>query len=323
MQYRNFGNTGVQVSEIGYGTWAMGAMWGPRDDARAVATLRQGVEQGIDFIDTAWVYGQGHAEALIAQAFPRRAERPFIATKCPPQNLAWPAKGGANETFPAAHLLAMTEKSLEKLRSDHVDLQQLHVWRNEWLHEGDWLEAVQKLKQTGKIRFFGISINDHQADSALEAVASGLIDSVQVIFNLFDQSARVRLFPLCLEKKVGVIVRVPLDEGGLSGTLTPNTQFHPKDWRRLYFQGERLRETCERAAEFNFLIRGEIKSLAQAALKFCLAEQAVSTVIVGMRQPQHLEENIVVSDFSEFSSEELKRAYALAWPRNFYPSHGG
>ncbi len=324
MKYRTLGRTGVKVSEIGHGTWAMGNMWGPRDDVSALAALGRGIELGINFIDTAWIYGDGHSERLVGQTLKKFPQKIFVATKCPPQNRTWPAKPGvpAAEVFPGKYLIEMTEKSLKNLATDCIDLQQLHVWQEAWLSQGDWIDAVEKLKQQGKIRYFGVSLNDHQANSGGKLVESGLVDSIQVIFNLFDQTPREKLFPLCLEKKVGVIARVPFDEGGLTGALTPQTQFAKGDWRIQYFKGERLKETCERAEKFKFLVRSEIKSLAQAALKFCLSEPAVSTVIPGMRTEEHVEADVAVSDFPEFSSEELKKAHALSWPRNFYPAYG-
>jgi len=302
----------------------MGAMWGARDDANALAALKKGIEGGINFWDTAWVYGNGHSEQLIAQALQETGAKIFVATKCPPKNQAWPAKEGVDvsEVFPAAYLIEMTEKSLVNLKTDCLDLQQLHVWNDTWLGQGDWLDAVEKLKSQGKIRYFGISMNDHQAENGLKAVASGLVDSVQVIFNLFDQRPREKLFPLCLEKNVGVIVRVPLDEGGLSGKLSAQTKFPKGDWRAHYFKGDRLRETAERAEQFHFLLRDDLPSLPQAALKFCLSEPAVSTVIPGMRNLSHVASNLAVSAAKDFTPEELAKTHALAWPRNFYPNYG-
>jgi len=320
MLYRSFGSSGVSVSEIGHGTWAMGYMWGARDDAQSIRALTMGLERGINLIDTAWLYGKGHAERLIGRILAETGLRPYVATKCPPKNKIWPPRPGvpAQEAFPADYLIQSTEASLKNLGVERLDLQQLHVWNEEWLGQGDWQEAVAGLKAQGKIRHFGVSLNDHQADSGLSLVESGLVDSIQVIYNLFDQSARERLFPLCREKNVAVLARVPLDEGGLSGKLELGNPFPKKDWRHFYFKEGRLAETIERAAQFAFLVRGEIRSLAQAALKFCLMEPAVSTVLCGMRQPAHVEENIEVPELGGFSEAELKKAYALAWPRNYY-----
>src|SRR3989338_127645 len=190
MQYRIFGRTGEKVSEIGHGTWTMGSMWGPRDDKAALDSLIRALELGVTFIDTAWVYGDGHGEELIAAALKKTKKKVFVATKCPPKNFGWPARHHVpvEETFPPEHVIAYTEKSLKNLRMDCVDLQQLHVWSDNWLEKPIWLEAVEKLKRQGKIRYFGVSINDHEPDSALKIVQSGLIDSIQVIYNIFDQT---------------------------------------------------------------------------------------------------------------------------------------
>lgn len=323
MRLRAFGGAGPQVSELGHGTWAMGSMWGSRDDTEALKALRRGLELGIHFWDTAFVYGKGHSERLLGRAIKEYGAKPFVATKCPPKSGGWPPKPGtpAAAAFPASHLIEMTETSLKNLGQETLDLQQLHVWNDEWLHHGDWLETLRKLKDQGKIKYFGVSLNDHQPDNGLKLVASGLVDSVQVIYNLFDQRAREKLFPLCREKGVAVIVRVPLDEGGLSGTLSPETSFAKGDWRSHYFKEDRVIETYAHAKAFDFLVRAPYKSLAQAAIKFCLMEPAVSTVLVGMRSVKHVEANVEVSEFEGFSEEELKKVYTLAWPRNYYPSH--
>jgi len=324
MKYRKLGKTKVEVSEIGHGTWAMGTMWGARDDANAFQALKRGIEGGINFWDTAWIYGDGHSERLIGKALKETGAKVFVATKCPPKNRAWPAKATVpvGEVFPGSYLTEMTEQSLKNLGCECLDLQQLHVWDDQWLEQGDWREAVDKLKSQGKIRHFGVSLNDHQAENGLKLVQSGLVDSVQVIFNLFDQRPREKLFPLCKEKDVGVIVRVPLDEGGLSGSLTADTKFEKGDWRVHYFKGDKLNQTVEHAEGFRFLQREDLPNLAAVALKFCLSEPAVSTVIPGMRKLKNVESNLSVSEARDFSPAELEKAHALAWPRNFYPSFG-
>jgi aryl-alcohol dehydrogenase-like predicted oxidoreductase len=324
MKYRPFGKTGIQVSEIGHGTWAMGFMWGERKDPEAKAALRRGLELGINFIDTAYLYGNGHSEQLIGEVMRETGQRPFVATKVPPNIKEWPPKPGTppEQAFAASYLIDITERSLKNLGVECIVLQQLHVWRPEWLGRGDWLGAVEKLKTQGKIRFFGVSLNDHDADSGLELVASGLVDSVQVIFNLFEQRPREKLFPACIRHGVGVIARVPLDEGGLSGALQEGMKFPKGDWRAHYFKGDRIRETMERAKQFEFLMEGSMALLPQAALKFCLSEPAVSTVIPGMRTVDHVAANVLVPEFPDFSVSTLARIHALSWPRNFYPSFG-
>ncbi|MDO8519014.1 MAG: aldo/keto reductase [Deltaproteobacteria bacterium] len=312
MQTRPFGKKDLQVSEIGHGTWTMGSMWGPRDDEKALSSLIRSLELGVTFIDTAYVYGDGHSEQLIAKAFKKTGKKVFVATKVPPKNYQWPARHHVpvSETFPAEHIVKFTETSLKNLEMDCVDLQQLHVWSDNWLDQGDWLTAVEKLKRDGKIRFFGVSINDHEPDSALKIVESGLIDSVQVIYNIFEQRPEEKLFPLCQKMGVAVIARVPLDEGSLTGTLTPKTQFPKGDWRKHYFTPERLKETCARVEK--------IKNLPHTALQFCLSHPAVTTVIPGMRTIAHVEDNCAASG-KKLSASELAELKKQAWPRNFYP----
>ncbi len=321
MEHRRLGRTGIQVSEIGFGAWGIGkGWWGETDDTLSIRALIRALESGVTFIDTAHAYGDGHSERLIAKAFREARHRVLVATKIPPKSREWPPKEGTTvrQAFPADWILTCTEQSLRHLEADCLELQQLHVWRDEWLAESEWQEVVQRLKQQGKIRFFGVSIIDHQPNSALELVRSGLVDTVQVIYNIFDQSPEEALFPLCRAHDVGVVARVPFDEGGLTGRLTPNTTFPLKSVQSFYFRGDRLRETCERVDRLRPLLGAEIKAVAQLALKFCLSHPAVSTVIPGMRRPEHVEANCAVSDGRPLSPETLAALRAHAWARNFY-----
>ncbi|MBI4161954.1 MAG: aldo/keto reductase [Acidobacteria bacterium] len=321
MKYRRIPRMDLEVSEIGLGTWGMGGKWwGPTDDAESIRAIHRAMDLGVNLFDTAYTYGDGHSERILAEAFRRKGRRGFVATKIPPMNREWPARHDveAGKVFPGQWIRACTERSLLNLETDCLDLQQLHVWSDSWLGKGDWEEAVRDLKEAGKIRFFGVSINDHDPDSALRIVASGLADAVQVIYNIFDQSPERRLFSACREKGIGVIVRVPLDEGGLSGALTAATTFAEEDFRRDYFGGGRLAETVRRAENLRFLIRREIRTLPQGALKFCLGHPAVSTVIPGMRTRAHVEENCAASDGVPLGPEEIDRLRAHAWERNFY-----
>ncbi len=323
MRYRTFGQTGWKVSEIGIGTWGMGGMWGPRDDAEAIRAIYLAVELGVNVIDTALVYGDGHAERLIAKALARRQDSVYLATKIPPKNMEWPARHEAPiaETFPESWIIRCTDQSLRRLKREVIDLQQFHVWSPRWLAQREtWLPAVERLKRIGKIRAFGISINDHESETALDAVTAGFIDSVQVIYNIFEQRPADALLPLCRRHQVGVIVRVPFDEGGLTGQLTTQTRFHPDDWRSEYFRGDRLHQTVEQVARLRAEVEGTSRSLAQTALKFCLAHPAVSTVIPGMRRVWHVEENCAVSDGSRLTATQLAQLREHAWSRNFYLS---
>lgn len=324
MQYRKFGQSEILVSKIGHGTWGMGGMWGPREDHTAIAALIRGLELGINFIDTAAVYGNGHSEELIASALKKhKAKDVFIASKVPPLNRQWPAREkNVSLVFPKEHIISETEKSLKNLRRDYLDLQQLHVWQDDWLKTPEFLEAVDTLKTQGKIKCFGISINDHDPNSAIQAVESGLIDSVQVIYNIFDQTPENKLFPTCEKHNVAVIVRVPFDEGSLTGKLTPNTEFHKKDWRKYYFTKARLEETCTRVESLKHLLDENSPDLPSLALQFCLSHPSVTTVIPGMRTLSHVESNCRISDLPKLTSEKREQLKIFSWPRNYYPSHG-
>lgn len=327
MRYRRLGKTGLSVSEIGIGTWGMGGMWGPRDDATSLESLRTALDLGLNFIDTAYAYGNGHSETLIGQVLRDTGAAAAVATKIPPKNHAWPAKPDISirEVFPKEWIIDITEQSLKNLGRDSIDLQQLHVWSPHWLAEPAWaetLEAIATLKQAGKIRFFGVSLNDHAPDSGLSIVESGLIDTVQVIYNIFDQSPEESLLPLCKEHDIGVIARVPFDEGSLTGTLTPTTTFPKSDWRRMYFQGNRLKDTCKRVDAIAHDLATPSRTLPQLALQFCLSHEAVSTVIPGMRKPEHIRTNAAVATLPPLSSDELAQLRKHRWVRNFYPSYG-
>jgi aryl-alcohol dehydrogenase-like predicted oxidoreductase len=321
VKYRTLGKTNLNVSEISFGAWGIGGgMWKGSDDAESMRTLHRAVDLGVNFIDTALAYGRGHSEQLIGKLLKERKERLHVATKIPPKNQLWPAKAGSSvgDAFPKNYIIECTEKSLKNLGTECLDVQQFHVWLDEWLHEGDWWEAIQKLKEQGKITAFGVSINDHAPETALEFVKSGLADTVQVIYNIFDQSPEEKLFPLCKEKNVGVIVRVPFDEGGLTGNITSETTFPERDWRNRYFRDDRKKQVWEKAQELQKLLNGETKSLPELALRFCLSHPAVSTIIPGMRTVDHVESNIAVSDGRLLSDSLRAGLKHHTWQRNFY-----
>jgi len=318
MKHRTLGRTGQKISEIGYGGWGIGkSWWGPTDDAESILALHKAIELGVTFFDTAYVYGDGHSEQLIAQAVQKTGVEAFIATKCPPKNMIWPASSDTplEEAFPEDWIIHCTEKSLSELRTDCVDLQQFHVWTDAWVNLEEWKNAVDKLKKQGKIRWFGVSINDFEPESALELVASGLVDTIQVIYNLFEQAPDDQLFPLCQKMNVGVIARVPLDEGGLSGALTPTTKFSEDDFRSKYFAGKRLKETCEHVEQLKPLLGPYAPTIPALALKFVLAHPAVSVVIPGMRKYSHVIENTRVSNQLELPTVVLEELYKHAWKR--------
>jgi aryl-alcohol dehydrogenase-like predicted oxidoreductase len=321
MKTRRLGRTGWDVSEIGYGAWGIGAsQWiGARDD-ESLRALHRAVDLGVNFIDTALAYGDGHSETLVGRLVRERTETIYVATKVPPKNETWPAPRGVPvaQTYPVAHIVRSAERSLRHLALERIDLLQLHTWRDEFLDEDGWQDALLGLKKQGKVRAVGLSVNDHDPGSALRAVASGLFDTVQVIYNIFDQGPEDRLLPLCRKHDVGVLARVPFDEGGLTGTITPETTFPKGDWRALYFKGDRKRQVWERTEKLKALLGAEAKTLPELALRFCLANEAVSTVIPGMRRVQSVEANAAVSDGRPLSAAMRERLKAHAWPRNFY-----
>jgi len=321
MRYRVFGRTGLEVSEIGFGAWGIGRfMWIGAEDRESLRALDRAIDLGLNFIDTALAYGDGHSEKLVGQAVRKRRETIHVATKVPPKNLLWPARPGIpiEQAFPYQHVVRSTETSLRNLGMETVDVQQFHVWSPGWLASEEWRRAIEDLKKSGKIRYFGISINDYQPDSALEAIATGLIDCVQVIYNIYDPTAAERLFPACQERGVGVIVRVPLDEGGLTGSITPDTVFPEGDWRDRYFRGERRRQVWERAGKLAGAVGESHGTLAQVALRFCLSHPAVSTVIPGMRSVRNVESSCAVSQLGALPDAVLGELQNHTWIRNFY-----
>jgi aryl-alcohol dehydrogenase-like predicted oxidoreductase len=321
VEYRRLGRTGLEVSEIGYGAWGIGgSQWGGADDDESIAALHRAIDLGLNFIDTALSYGDGRSERLVGQVVRERSETVHVATKVPPKNRIWPAPDGVPvaDAFPGDHVRACAERSLSNLGLEAIDVLQFHVWSDEWADQGDWREAVDELRAAGKIRFFGVSINDHEPANSLRLIESAAADTVQVIYNLFDQSPEDELFPACREHDVGVIARVPLDEGGLTGRIGPDTEFDEDDHRGEYFRGDRKREVAERAAAITADHGVAPEELPDLALRFILSEPAVSTVIPGMRSLRNVERNVAVSDGRRLSGDELDALRRHRWVRNFY-----
>jgi aryl-alcohol dehydrogenase-like predicted oxidoreductase len=320
LHQRALGRTGLKVSEIGYGAWGIGGEgWVGADDQESLKALRRYAELGGNFIDTAMGYGNGHSEELVGQIV-REYPGTLVATKISPKDSKWPARPGsrAEDVFPAEWMVEKTEASLKRLGTSRIDVQQLHVWNDSWIGEGDWQGAVAQLKRDGKIGAFGISINDHQPDNAIKAVEQGLVDTVQVIYNVFDQTPADRLLDACRAHGVGVIVRVALDEGALSGHITPETTFPEGDFRNHYFKGERKTELQPhlRAIERSLGIGTE--QLPETALRFVLSHPAVSSVIVGMRSVKNVERNARLADGKGLNAEQLRVLREQRWDRNWY-----
>ncbi|MER6145236.1 aldo/keto reductase [Streptomyces sparsogenes] len=322
MRYRELGRSGLSVSEIGYGAWGIGASsWVGATEDESVRALNRAIDLGVNFIDTARGYGE--SERIVGRVVRERArsgEEVFVATKVPPKNRVWPAPGGLDpaETFPGEHIRESLETSLRASGLDHFDVLQFHVWSDDWVGRGDWLETITELKREGKIRLFGVSINDHQPDNALALVAGGAVDSVQVIYNIFDQAPADALLPACAEHGVGVIVRVALDEGGLTGRITAGTTFPEGDWRNRYFRDDRPAQVEQRVSAIVADLGIAPDEMAETALRFVLSSPAVSTVIPGMRSVRNVERNTALSDGRPLTADQLAVLANHRWQRNFY-----
>jgi aryl-alcohol dehydrogenase-like predicted oxidoreductase len=318
MRYRTFGRTGWQVSEIGYGMWGMGGWTGSNDD-ESLRALGRALALGCTFFDTAWVYGLGKSERLLGEALrtasPDR-QRVVVATKIPPKNMKWPATAAyaASETYPPEHIREYTEKSLRNLAVDTIDLQQFHVWTDTWADDEGWQRAVDDLKREKLVHAIGISVNRRQPANVLRTLETGLIDSVQVVYNIFDQAPEDQLLPYCQAHDIGVIARVPFDEGSLTGTLTPESTWAEGDWRNSYFNRENLTATLERVDRLRPLVP-EGMDLPEMALRFILEHPAVSTTIPGMRRPQHVERNLAASDGNRLPPRLLEALQVHRWDR--------
>jgi aryl-alcohol dehydrogenase-like predicted oxidoreductase len=316
MQYRTFGRTGWPVSEVGYGMWGM-AGWTGSDDEESRASLDRAVALGCTFFDTAWAYGEGRSERLLGELLKRHpGERLYTATKIPPKNRRWPARAEypLDDVFPADYIREFTEKSLRNLDLETVDLQQFHVWTDAWAADDRWQRAVSELKEQGLVRAIGISINRWQPTNAIKALATGLIDAVQVVYNVFDQNPEDELFPECQRRGVAVIARVPLDEGSLTGTLTPESRWADGDFRNIYFNPDNLRQTLTRVAALTSDLPAGM-TLPELALRHILHQPAVSTVIPGMRKRRHVEANLAVSDGPRLDDSVVVQLQRHRWER--------
>jgi aryl-alcohol dehydrogenase-like predicted oxidoreductase len=318
MQTRLFGRLGWPVSEIGYGLWGMGGWSGSNDD-ESIAALERSIELGCSFFDTALAYGMGRSEKLLAKVLARHHGSPLVvATKIPPKNLKWPGspEDRIDDVFPADHIRRSTEISLANLGISTIDLQQLHVWTDEWTASDSWKRAVDDLKREGLIRGFGISVNRWQPANVVRALETGLVDSVQVVYNIFDQNPEEELFPICRERGIAIIARVPFDEGSLTGTLTPGMTWPEGDWRNLYFSPDKLPAILDRVEALKQDVPPGM-TMAELALRFILSSPDVSTVIPGMRKTGHVEENLRVSDGRRLTPDVIERLRRHSWERTY------
>jgi aryl-alcohol dehydrogenase-like predicted oxidoreductase len=320
MKYRKFGRSGVEVSDIALGLWGMGG-WSGSDDHESMQALQLTVDLGCNFFDTAWAYGEGKSDGLLGQTMAKnKGKRLFAASKVPPKNQRWPALAEYKyqDVFPPDHVFKYADLIRKQLGTDSIDLLQFHVWTDEWTDQPDFRKTVEKLKRDGTIRYFGLSLNRWEPENGIKAIRTGLVDAVQVIYSIFDQSPEDELFPLCQEMNIGVIVRVALDEGSLGGKMTKDTKFPSDDWRAKYFNPENLANTIKRVDKLKKILPPGM-SLPEMALRFVNSHPAVSTTIVGMRKLEHVRENIGLSDKGALSPELLKQLKNHRWDRKPAP----
>jgi aryl-alcohol dehydrogenase-like predicted oxidoreductase len=316
MIYRYLPNSNVQVSEIGFGSWPFDkSFWGDYDINQAKKAFHFASMSGINFVDTAFAYGNGYVEEFLGKMLRdlNLRDKFFIATKIPSASQIWIPSPHihADDAFPKHHIIHHTEQSLINLKVDYLDLQQLHVWSSMWLGEGEWLETLYRLKEQGKILNIGVSIHDHDPDSVIQLVKSGYIDFVQLHFNIFDQSPSLELFDICKQNKVGIIVRSPLYEGVLTDSFLKKPSFSKADWRNDYFSGGHLEECLSRCK----VLADENKnvSITELALKFVLSFDAITTVLIGARNPLHILNNAKISDGNYMSESQLFTLKGHSW----------
>lgn len=320
MKYRKLGRTSFEVSEIGHGLWGMSG-WAGSDDRQSLEALQLAADSGCNFFDTAWAYGEGKSDAMLGKTLAHNpGKRLYAASKIPPLNGKWPAspKDTYRDVFPAEHVFKHARLIREKLGVESIDLLQFHVWDDSWTSEPEFRKTVEKLKSDGWIRFFGLSLNTWEPANGIKALRTGLVDVVQVIYNIFEQAPQDKLFPVCQELNIGVIARVPLDEGSLSGKMTAETKFPGGDWRSGYFGPENLGKTLARVNKLKAALPPNM-SLPEMALRFILSNPAVSTTITGMRKPDHVRQNLAASDAGPLGPDLLQILKRHRWDRKPQP----
>jgi aryl-alcohol dehydrogenase-like predicted oxidoreductase len=326
MQTRSLGSEGPTVSEIGFGGWAIGGDWGQQPDSQSTAALHAAIDRGINLIDTAAGYGEGHSEKIIAGVLAERSEDIFVATKTPPTSGPWPPSPYCRwqDRYSAAYLRDNVHQRLQNLKRDRIDLLQLHTWTAAWNDDPQPLLVLRQLKEQGKIGLIGVSAPEHDQACVIQLMRDGLIDTVQVIFNLFQQEAASQILPVAAETGTGVLIRVALDEGSLTGKYGADHEYAESDFRRKFFQGDRQNRTVNRVNE----IRRDLErfgiddqySLADVALKFVLARPEVSSVLVGMRNTDQVEKNCRVSTRRDLNPEIIQHLHRHDWRRGVWYS---
>jgi len=317
MKNRKFGKLGWEISEVGYGMWGM-VGWSGVEDHNIEKSLDRAIELGCNFFDTAWGYAEGESERILGKLIKRHANKKiYVATKIPPKIDEWPPSKSAviQDIYPNDHLLEFTERSLKNLNVETIDLMQFHVWEDSWAANDDWKEVVTKLKDEGKVGGFGISVNRWEPSNCMKALETGLIDSVQVIYNVFDQSPEDELLPYCHENNIAVIARVPFDEGSLTGRLSIDSKWDKGDFRNVYFGPENLPQTIKRIDQLKDDLSGEELTLPEIALRFIASNPHISTMIPGMRQLRNVEANMRISDGNGLSEKLIEKLRSHRWDR--------
>ncbi|HKP95550.1 MAG TPA: aldo/keto reductase [Fibrobacteria bacterium] len=321
MKLRGFGKTGLRVSEVGFGAWALGeSWWGKQDDAESLKALHRAAELGADFIDTAQVYGEGKSESMIARFRKEWKGDLIVATKTPPEAGAWPPSpyDGPEIAYSPAYLRANVEQRLRSLQTDCLDILQLHTWTRAWNKDPQPFETLRRLQKEGKIRFIGVSTPEHDQNSVVDLIRNGWVDSVQVIYNIFEQEPAAEILPSAKEHGVGIIVRMAFDEGALTGKFARGTVFPKGDFRAAYFRGERLGRVVDRVDRIKADVEGSGFTLPQAALKFAMSHPGVSTVIAGIRNVAQAEMNLAVSDLPDLPPALLQKLRGHNWRRGIW-----
>jgi len=334
MRYRKLGKTNLEISEVGIGTWQLAndpEMWVGGDLDESLRALHKYVELGGNFIDTAWVYGVAKkqetptSEELIGKFLKEYGNRDklVIASKIAPKNWEWPALKNVsiNEVFPTSHIDKLVNESLSRLGIDTIDLMQFHVWQDDWVNLEEWKATIKRITKEGKVRHWGISVNDYQPSNCLKTLDTGLIDTIQFIFNIFHQKPIEKLLPYAKKNNIGLIARVPLDEGGLCGKWKKDHKFEEGDFRNSYFAEERLDELVTKTEKLTKLIKNEGETLTEFALRYILSFEEMSTVIPGMRTVKYVGSNTSVSDGNKLDKETMETLKKHAWERNFYSGH--
>ncbi len=320
MKYRPFGKTGIKVSVIGFGGWALGSSWGMQSKSDSISALNKAIDLGINFIDTAIAYGEGKSERIIGKVLKDRDEEVFVASKIPPKDGPWPPSPYcvAGERYPEKYLRESVDFTLKNLGRDRVDIMQLHTWTRGWNKDPYPLHILREIRKEGKIRFIGVSTPEHDQNALIRLMKDGVVDSVQVIYNIFEQEPAAEFLPVAKENGIGVIARMPFDEGVLTGKYTKNHVFPKDDFRRRYFAGDRLNRAVDRVEKIKEEVKDTLYTMPQVALKFSCSHPAVSTVIAGMRNAEQAEKNAKTHELPDMNDDFLDSLKKHAWRKSFW-----